>query len=268
MAVKFINSSPGTVINVAVNIFRSDVKSYVLLAGAAMLWSFLPIYGWAKSTQLAAVISIKAYQKLLGIEESSKDIDRRLRPKLWKFWRLYLLGVVYVFLANIICSLIIFAITYFIARLLSGFYSSDSYSLNLLVGFLGTIFYLLLLLLVGSLFFWLYGRVAFAELPLAVESKRTVFGSISRSWYLSRGEGRKIQTILAIGSCILGILWFSIPNFIFSGLTFRLGGIWFIYLVFWSLFVALLQIVKAVIYYDLICLKEGIDLEIMPYSLA
>jgi hypothetical protein len=40
------------------------------------------------------------------------------------------------------------------------------------------------------------------------------------------------------------------------------GGGWLIYIFFWSLFVALLQILKAVIYYDLRCFREGIDLRL------
>jgi len=262
MAVKFINSSPGTIINVAVNIFRSDIGNYIWLALAASLWSFLPIYGWAKSTQLAALISIKAYQKILGIEESNKDVARRLAPKLWNFWGLYLIGAVYVFIANVICFSIVFIISYSIARIWSRYYSIDSYILSLLLSFFGVLFYLLIFLLISSLFFWLYGRVSFAELPLAIEPNRSVFGSIARSWYLSRGQGRKIQTIFAIGSFILGILWFSLPNLIFSTVTLVFGGFWLAYLLLASLFIALLQIVKAVIYYDLVCLKEGIDLEI------
>ncbi len=262
MAVKFINSSPGTIINVAINIFRSDIKNYILLALATTLWSFLPIYGWAKSTQVAALISIKAHQKLLGIEESNKDITRRLKPKLWNFWGLYLIGLVYVFMAGVICSSIIFVVTFFISKIPGRVYLIDFYILNLLLTFLFVLFYLLIFLLISSLFFWLYGRVAFAELPLAIEPNRSVFDSIARSWYLSRGQGRKIQIIFAIGSFILGVLWFSVPNFILGGITFVFGGFWVAYLMFSSLFIGLLQIVKAVIYYDLVCLKEGIDLEI------
>jgi len=262
MTVKLVDSQPGTIISIALHIFRSEPKEYLSLAGLAFLWSLLPIYGWAKSNQMAAVISVKAYQKLLGIEESTKDISRRLNRKLWSFWGLNILGGLYVFIANFVCSLIIFVGTAWVIWFGGQFYSRESYGINLLVTFLLGLFYILVFIGSGSLFFWLYGRVCFAELPLAIEPNRSVFGSIARSWHLSRGRGRKIQTIFSIGSIILSVLLFNLPSLFFTSLMVIAGGGWLIYIFFWSLFVALLQILKAAIYYDLRCFREGIDLRL------
>jgi len=262
MTVKLVDSQPGTIISIALHIFRSEPKEYLSLAGLAFLWSLLPIYGWAKSNQMAAVISVKAYQKLVGIEESTKDIARRLNRKLWSFWALNILGGFYVSFVNLVCLFILFLLNDLIFRWADKFFSRDSFGISLLLGFMTFLASLQVFLLTSGLFFWLYGRVCFAELPLGIEPDRSVFGSIARSWHLSRGRGRKIQTIFSIGSIILSVLLFNLPSLFFTSLMVIAGGGWLIYIFFWSLFVALLQILKAVIYYDLRCFREGIDLRL------
>ncbi len=207
---------------------------------------------------MAAVISVKAYQKLVGIEESTKDIARRLSRKLWSFWALNILGGFYVIFVYLVCLFILFLLTDLILQWADKFFSRNSFGINLLLGFLLFLCSLSVFIVAISLFFWLYGRVCFAELPLAIELDRSVFGSIARSWHLSRGRGRKIQTIFSIGSIILSVLLFNLLSF----LMVIAGGGWLIYIFFWSLFVALLQILKAVIYYDLRCFREGIDLRL------
>ncbi len=263
MTAKLVDSQPGTIISIALYIFRSEPKEYLLLAGSAFLWLFLPIYGWAKSNQMAAVISVKAYQKLVGIEESTKDIARRLSRKLWSFWALNILGGFYVSFVYLVCLFILFLLNDLIFQWADKFFSREPFGISLLLGFMTFLASLQVFLLTSGLFFWLYGRVCFAELPLAIEPDRSVFGSIARSWHLSRGRGRKIQTIFSIGSIILSVLLFNLPSIFFTFLITTLAGSWVItYIFFWSLFVALLQILKAVIYYDLRCFREGIDLRL------
>ena len=262
MSAKLVDSPPGTIISIALHIFRSELKGYLSLAGGAFLWSLLPIYGWAKSNQMAAVISVKAYQKLVGIEESTKDITRRLSRKLWSFWALNILGGFYVSFVYLVCLFILFLLNDLIFQWADKFFSRD-FGISLLLGFMTFLASLQVFLLTSGLFFWLYGRVCFAELPLAIEPDRSVFGSIARAWHLSRGRGRKIQTIFSIGSIILSVLLFNLPSIFFTFLITTLAGGWVItYIFFWSLFVALLQILKAVIYYDLRCFREGIDLRL------
>ncbi len=258
MTYKFVGSTAGTIINTTVNIFRSDLRGYLSLALFSLLWSLIPIYGWAKSVTLLAAISTKAYQQLMGVSESDKEICARLNRKKWSFWALSILGGIYVFMAYIICAVIIIIVSY----LIFGLSLQESAFFNTIVfGFLLFLLYLIIILGVSSLFFWLYGRVSFAELSLANEN-RSAFGSIGRAWYLSRGEGRKIQLVFTIGTAILAILWIGVPSLILSIISVLFGGFWLFYALVIAIFSSLFQISKGVIYYYLVCQRDGIDLNI------
>ncbi|MCA1904589.1 MAG: hypothetical protein LDL47_07115, partial [Cyanobacteria bacterium KgW148] len=210
-----------------------------------------------KSVTLMAAISTKAYQQLMGVSESDKEICARLNRKKWRFWVLNILGAIYVFMAYIICAVIII-----ISYLIFGLNLQESAFFNARVfGFLLFLLYLIIILGVSSLFFWLYGRVSFAELSLANEN-RSAFSSIGRSWYLSRGEGRKIQLVFTIGTAILAILWIGVPSLILSIISVLFGGFWLFYALIVAIFSSLFQIAKGVIYYYLVCHKDGADLNI------
>ncbi|MFN3360240.1 MAG: hypothetical protein ACK421_02255 [Pseudanabaenaceae cyanobacterium] len=233
--VRIENATAGTIVNVAINIIRSEPRAYFGLGLVAVLWSLIPIYGSANSSRTLAVISAKAYQKLLGIEATTQEIYQRLNRKLWSFWWLTLLGGIYISLLMLVCS---------IALIFFRFIHKVSF------------------ILIGGLFLYLYGRASFAEVPLAVEPQQSVLGSLARSFSLSAGYARKIPMVFSISYLILCNIWLSIPYLFFTTMTAVLGGVFLFFLVTNALLNTVLQVVKAVIYYDLVCLKEGIDLHI------
>lgn len=259
MAFKLGSTNAGNIINTAIAIYRSDFRGNLSLAIAGALWSIIPIYGWARSSTILAVISTRAYNKLTLKEESISDVVKRLRTKIWGFWFLNILGNLYI-------GLILF-ITFFTV-----FYIFNP--VNQLIGSLGisvtnTVgFYLFIILLYlsgltafSSILIWFYGKVSFAELPLAIEPRRSALSSMIRAWQLSNGSGRKIQIVFTIGSAVISSIWFGVPALIGTIVTGIFGGFWIIYFIGYVFVTGLLQIVKAVVYYDLLCKQEGIDID-------
>lgn len=264
-AVRIQNPTAGTIVNVAINIILSEPGTYFGLALVAVLWSIIPIYGWANSSRTLAVISAKAYQKLLGIEETTQQIYQRLGRKLWSFWGLTILGGIYIYLLMPICFIPLIFSTFIYNQIIYGYGFDRLKSVGFFLKVIFTIiFYFVSLTLTAGLFLYLYGRASFAEVALAVEPQQSVLGSLARSFSLSAGYARRIQMVFFISSLILLNIWLSLPYLLFTAATAVLGpwGSLLFFLVSNALLNTILQVIKAAIYYDLVCLKEGIDLQI------
>ncbi|MCS6959564.1 MAG: hypothetical protein RMK91_05885 [Pseudanabaenaceae cyanobacterium SKYGB_i_bin29] len=275
MAVKIPNATAVTIVTIALNIVRSEPKVYFGLGLVSVLWSIVPVYGWANSSKVLAVISTKAYQKLLGVEETTAQIQQRLNRKFWSFWGLTILGGIYIVILICFCAIPFFAFTFVYLQIIEYYYllalvGYSNSTVLFVVTIFGNIVYIGLLLFLGSLFFYLYGRVSFAELPLAVEPQQSIFGSLARAFALSAGQARKIQMVFSISSLILLNTWFTLPYLVVSGLIVLLGGSFIVLLggiflflvVTYAILNTILQVTKAVIYYDLLCFREGVDLNI------
>lgn len=83
--------SIGNVVNAGLLLYRERFKLYLGLAFQAFLWSFIPIYGWAKHCQIQAIIARHSFSELINKPETVTTIRTELNLRLWDFWVLQIL---------------------------------------------------------------------------------------------------------------------------------------------------------------------------------
>ncbi len=276
--------SIGNVVSAGLRLYRDRFKLYFGLAFQAFLWSFIPIYGWAKAFQIQAIIARQAFSELVSKPESISDIRTRLYSKLWFFW-----------IAQILIALINFGVNIGLQfasgiinlpiQILLGIFSKNT-ALIIIAGLVQMV------IAIGfiAIPLWFYAHFFIAELPLALEDEMTSTDCISRSWKLANGFVWRIQSIILVATLI------TIPFTVIAALPLMMiiplvtkfinpsiqpsaelivSTIITIMLII-SLFLILLsflntlimpfwQAVKAVIYYDLRTRKEGLGLELVSH---
>jgi hypothetical protein len=265
--------SVGNVVSASLRIYRDHFKLYLGLAFKAFLWAFVPIYGWAKSYQIQALISRQVFKELVNEPESVSTTRTQLNNHFWDFWIAQLLigligfGVnVGLFIASLIISVIAAAILGSIAQ--------DNPGISFLLGLLQLVVQLATL----AIYLWVYSRFFIAELPLAIETDMNSTNCISRSWELTKGFVGRIEGVILVAGLITMpfLLLALIPVFIiipvFATSTspetiisaiFSLIGLIMIFIAFSStLMMPFWQAVKAVIYYDLRSRREGLGLQL------
>lgn len=264
--------SVGNVVTAAIQLFRSHFKQYVSLALRASLWGLVPIYGWARSLMILALISRLSFGDLIGQPESETEGREQLEGKKWEFLTLAILvGLISGGVAIGFYIILVIAIALGIAVVaVTGQQNMLLIGLMIILGIIA-----ILVFLVGIT--WIYSRLMICELPLAIESPSTSTSSISRSWQLTKNYVFRIQGIVIVSfllSLPLYILTQSIAitfqlflarfasresaTFFFVAFIFSylIGiGINLFILPFW-------QVIKAVIYYDVRNRSEGLGLEI------
>jgi hypothetical protein len=272
--------SVGNVVTAAIQLFRSHFKQYLSLTLRASLWGLVPVYGWAKSLMISALISRLSFGDLTGQPESETEGIEQLEGKKWEFLTLAILvglisgGVVIGFYIVLIILGVIAAVVIPVAVQQARQQSILVIGLMVVLGILA-----FLLFLVGIT--WIYSRLMISELPLAIESPSTSTTSIGRSWQLTKNYVFRIQGIIIVSFLLSLPLYilaqaiaitfqlfltrfasresatFFIVSFIFS---YLIGiGINLFILPFW-------QVIKAVIYYDVRNRSEGLGLEIRDRS--
>lgn len=266
--------SVGNVVSAGLRLYRDHFKLYLGLAFIALLWSLIPIYGWAKSYQIQALVARQAFSELINQPESVKTIQTQLDAKFWGFW-----------MAQLLIGLISF-----------GVYMGLSMAAAILVGLpaafltvvfknsLGVTLILVLLQIVVRLaslaiYLWVYSRVFIAELPLAVENDIGTVDCISRSWELTKGFVVRIQLIIFVAALIalplmsiamtpilLVIPFFTTPPSSPESIAIAIFGVFGLVMLLIALGSTLMmpfwQAIKAVIYYDLRTRREGLGLQI------
>ncbi|NJL54258.1 hypothetical protein HC928_03100 [bacterium] len=270
--------SSGNVVNISIALYRNHFHSYLLLAAQSMLWYLLPIYGWAKATQLQALIARQAYSELIEQPETLSALRQQLRGYTWDFWALHVLvwlaGTTINFGLSAVGASIILPMTIVIAAV------PNNFTLFLLVQALQVV----LTLVTWGVILWFYSRFIVAELSLAVEPRAHSWSALVRSWRLTPKWNFRIQ--LAIGSMFLvtvplfTVAFFvpllislitaaSLPNeFADSSTTVGL-----FFLLFFGVFLLLLlvivvlgiplwQALKAALYFDLLNRREGRNLQL------
>lgn len=279
--------SVGNVISAGIRIYRDHFRFYWLESIKGHLWFFLPIslilsglivpyaniqgnlsvlaflvltliicyfYGLARFLRIRGMIGRLAYREVIEKPESVSEARLRVKPRLWSFLFLALL-VALIFLGFFIVAGIMLGILFAMTFVSSQANPWLIFAFGLAIGVIS--------LLILFAYIWLFSRLAFADLALAIELVNDPFQAISRSWQLSQGYVLKLQTIYfvaflitlptasisSLGTLILGntnVMAFFV-NFILSIFTETL------ILPFW-------QAIKAVMYYDLRVRKEGLDL--------
>jgi hypothetical protein len=248
--------SVGNVVSAGLRIYRDNFKVYYLEALKSYLWIFVPVYGWAKFSAIQALLGRLAFCEVREIPESLADARRQVMPKLWIFWMTGILQSLILFAGFVVFSLTIMLLAIGAAAL-------NIRSNTLFFGiFVLLIVLLFFLLIFGSI--WLFSRIAFSELAIAIDGMKEPTKAINRSWTITQGFVSKIQIILFIAFLLtipfsaisnIGSLLLQNPEMgavINLLLTIPLGAL---LIPFW-------QSIKAVIYYDLLTRKEGLGLEL------
>ena len=284
--------SVGNVVTAGIQLYRSHLKSYFLLALIGNLWTFLPFlfmvpavsllvfsgttnntilvgslvaiaigtviyfYSLGKAAINVSTISRLAFQELINQPETVISARRKLQPKLWSFVRVTLL-LILIYFGILIPSLILLVIPL----------------LNLL---------LIIPIFAGWL--WFFARLINAYTILAIEDTTSSRNSISRSWDLTKESVWRIVLVLLVALLVTVPLQIIIQfvnqivqvNYMLPAIPeARTGSIdaialvAFFYLVnlalgfiFNSVVLPFWQAIQAVIYYDLRNRREGLGLNL------
>ena len=263
--------SVGDVVSASLRIYRDHFKSYFGLALVGYLWLLVPIYGWAKFSAIAALISRLAFGEVSEHPETVSDARSQVAPRMWSF-----LG------AGILTSLIFFGV--YLAGVIAigilaggvlaaaGMLGQNSTIIGLIVGLLVAVAFIALLIICIRI----VSQLLIVELPLAIENNLTASSAISRSWELTKGSVGRIVWIVFVGSLvslpitIVVQIIAAIVQGVLSGTLGANSGMF--YLVYYLLILPLSfgigalvlpfwQAMKAIIYYDLRSRKEGLGLQ-------
>ncbi len=257
--------SVGNVINAGVRIYRSHLKEYFTLSLRASLWSIVPVYGWAKSAEIAGAIARLAYSELIDQPETVTDARNHTSPRLWQFFVTSLL-VGLIFFGLVIGAAI--GVSFIVGvGAVAASASPPLWIVAVILGIVASVAAFIVLLRFSS-------RLFVYDLPLAIEDNIDGTTSISRSWSLTKGSAGRIQWILFVALMITVLAY--IPAFIILGaitsLTIRnempglVGLLRIVDLAVRILLAASImpywQVIKAVIYYDLRARREGLGLQL------
>jgi hypothetical protein len=266
-------SALANVVSAGLRIYREHFRLYLGLAFKALLWSLVPIYGWAKNYQIQALISRQVFKELVNEPESVSTTRTQLNNQLWNFWvAQFLIGMI-AFGVNIGLS-IVTLIVVGISTAILGSIAQDNPGVSILLGLLQVAVRLVTL----AIYIWVYSRFFIAELPLAIENNMSSTSCIGRSWELTKGFVARIQLVILVAGLITApiILLALVPiSFMIPFLTnysspeALVSAIFSI--VFWVVILVIVgstlmmpfwQAIKAVIYYDLRSRREGLGLQL------
>lgn len=288
----------GNVVTVAIQLFREKSDDYITTSLQSYLWLFLTGLGaafcagigsvvgqtiglsnWAelgifallftlpmlafgrgRKTAIGGVLSQLIFNKLISRSETKEDIQKRLFPRVWRFFR----GEVLFWLALVG---LYFGLAFILGLILRVFFSSirdqdfvdfftlpeQDFSSALLT--LITIIVLVLLFYLGLCLFFSYfiARLWLFDVVIAFEDV-SARDAIRRSWQLTRGQGWQSLAIVMICGLLI-IPPFSVSMFLS---IFSIFAILFITIAAFPIY----QAIKAVIYYDLRSRNEGLTFDL------
>jgi hypothetical protein len=246
--------SIGNVISAGIRIYRDHFKAYFIEALRCYLWALVPVYGWAKLLAIQGMLGRLAFHEVIEQPESVPEARLHVKPRLWTFLLTAML-VGLIFLGFLIVPIVLAIVLPFLIGILGQANSALTGVLVLLT--------ILMVLVFLFAYIWLYSRLAFVEVAIAVESINEPMKAISRSWQLSQGYVIKLQTIYFVAFLI------TLPTAIIGNLGTLLLGEESLMAPFVDLGLSILtgafiapfwQSIKAVIFYDLKVRKEGLDL--------
>ena len=249
--------SVGDVVSTAVQIYRSHFKSYATIALIGSLWSFIPVFGWAKFTEILGRISRLAFLELSQQPESPETAMKITDPLKWRFLMANIIVSLYYFVA-VLVYVIVFAI-------IIGVLAAAVPPLAIAIGVLSVIAGLILLIRLSC-------RLFVFDTALAVEKSATASAAVQRSMNLSQGSVGRIQWVVVISMIIVTVCTLPLQGLrvylqIGSGIDPSLGALLRLFLLVMGILVnaAILpfwQVVKAVIYFDLRTRREGLGLQL------
>ena len=252
--------SVGDVVSAGIRLYRSHFKSYFQISLIACLWSFIPIYGWAKIAEMSGRISRLAFAELTHQPESPEAAAQQTDPKKWQF-----------LLASVLVALMFFGVFLGFAILIGivvGVLAATVPPAAIALGIMGFIALIIIVIRLSC-------RVFVYDVTMAVEDNVDASSSISRSMSLTQGAVGRIQWSVIIAFAIVSIVTIPLQGLrIF--LQLGLGDVdpsltpilSLLALVFSFLANAVIipfwQVIKAVLYYDLRTRREGFGLKLRP----
>ncbi|ASC73627.1 hypothetical protein XM38_045980 [Halomicronema hongdechloris C2206] len=267
--------SIGNVINAALQLYRTHFRQYLGLALQAALWWLIPIYGWARSLTTLAQLSRLGFRHLLDQPERPAETFRVLQPRLWSFLGAGILHFLLLVTVNMTLSFGISLSLLPVLMGLAGLFGDSAIAgvFALLLQFLSQV-----IIFVGQI--WVQSRLFVYDIALAMERSTDATQCFGRSWTLTRGSILRIQGVILAAYLISTPLFILaclpllvlVPSLIQSAQTLPIDPIPFalwvlatlvgfigVIIVVNILLSPLWQAMKAVLYYDLRCRREGLD---------
>jgi hypothetical protein len=257
--------SVGNVVSASLRIYRDHFKSYFGLALVASLWLFIPIYGWAKYSAIAALISRLAFGEVREKPETVSEARREVNPRMW---RLLWAGIL-TYLIFFGVSLVFWIAMVIVAGGAGAIFGQNYVIMGALVVVVIIAFFIICIRLLS--------RLLIVELPLAMENNIGARSAIGRSWELTKGSVGRIQWIVLVAilvslpfTILVQILATIIQVFLSrvlgpeSGIYYLVSYLLTLPLSFGSsaLLTPFWQAIRAIVYYDLRSRKEGLGLQI------
>ncbi|MEG4054028.1 MULTISPECIES: DUF975 domain-containing protein [unclassified Microcoleus] len=256
--------SVGNVVSASLRIYRDHFKSYFSLALVAYLWLLVPIYGWAKYSAIAGLISRLAFGEVREKPETVSDARREVNPRMWSF----LWAGILTFLIFLGVSLVS-GIAMFFVGMGAGALFGQNFTLVAAFLLVAVIAFLII-------YIRLFSRLLIIEVPLAIENNIGASSAIGRSWKLTKGSVGRIQWIVFVGilvslpiTIVVQILTVIVQVFLSKVLGPESGLFYLVYYIMivgvsigsGALVTPFWQAMKAIIYYDVRSRKEGLGLQ-------
>jgi len=267
--------SVGNVVSAGVRLYRSNLKRYLILVLRSYLWSFVPVYGWAKSVEISGRISRLAYQELINQPETLTEAYQKTDRQILNFlvagllMGLINLGLVIAFFVGYgVFSVLSFLVVAGFTR------GAATDAVGVVVSLFVGLAFLVFLLVAFLIWLRIFSRLFIYEVPLAIEEGLDGASTIGRSWTLTKGSVGRVQLIVLVAGLITYMVLSpaTFLMFLFIGVTSSnpddpTAGLFF--LLFYGAILlgsALIhpfwQAIKAVVYYDLRSRREGLGLEL------
>jgi hypothetical protein len=273
--ISFLNvQSPlsiGNAVNVGFRLYRSHLKLYSKLAIIAHIWVLVPIYGWAKFFTLSAVISRLAFKELLGQPESASSDLRKIEHRMWTFLVLGILGLIIPFFISVISSTILVSIFFILLHFISPLLLKDAETVGAVGAFILLTSYILI-------YFWITSRLLIVDLILVMGNNKNPLIAIKDSIKATKLLVNRVQGIIIISFLItlpalISVWWAVAPLVRFVSRNFLAPYIvnanvrTILVFIFLNLLIGVIvmpfwQAMKAVVYYDIRCRQEGLDLKL------
>jgi len=263
----------GDVASAAISLFRTNFKPFIGLNLKAVLWFFVPVYGWARGLMIQSQIARLGFQELMRRPETIAQSLQAVEPRLWPFLGIALLVWLIQAAVGYAASFALGIVMIPISVVGGAGEAAAALSVLLMV---------VVQLLVFAAQLWIQARLYLWNIILAMEPETESTTAITRSWELTQGNGIRVLFVLLVAYLVMLPLYalaFGIPiiiaiPFVGRGLVEGDGsaaavlGIVLALLVFIVLAVLVgiltapfFQTIKSVLYYDLRSRREGLDIQ-------
>lgn len=258
--------SIGNVVSAAFSLYKSQFKTFLKLAGRGVLWSLVPVYGWAKAAMYQGIIARLAFGQLSNQPETVDEARNALQEKMWYFLVVQILVGLIVggtYFALIIVSMIVLIPLGFGLNAALG---DVGLGITVLLAVLAIFAWILVLT-------WLYGRLLIPEVSLAVEAElQDPTAAVGRSWALTKTSAMRVMAVTFVAGLIVmpvNTVAQVVPQILLEiapqgslVAVFGLLGLMVLALLASVAVIPFWQSVKAAVYYDLRARREGLDIQL------